>query len=323
VKKFFNSNAFYSILALLCAILLSVYTNNSRSGLAFQQQRPKTMQTATRTQTISVPLQVSVDADRYYVVGYPEKVKITLEGSAALVTSTVNTRSFRVYIDITKASVGKHTVPVKVSGLSKQLKYSIKPSKVRVNVQKRKTRTMPVQIEYNKNAVAKGYTIGTATSDPRVVTVAGSVSEMKELHSVTARLNLSKGVRQTVSQQVILTATDKNGKPLNVVIDPATVLVKLPIKAYHKDVKVKLATSHEQANKIYSLTAKQSRVRLYGSKKALKKISQVNVNVDLADVKQTGTYRYKAELPEGVAKADPAEVAVKIRVAGSSPVDRN
>ena len=246
-----------------------------------------------------------------------------MEGSAALVTSTVNTRSFRVYLDITKTSVGKYTVPVKVSGLSKQLKYSIKPSKVRVNVQKRKTRTMPVQIEYNKNAVAKGYTIGTATSDPRVVTVAGSVSEMKELHSVTARLSLTKGVRQAVSQQVILTATDKNGKPLNVVIDPATVFVKVPVKAYYKDVKVKLATSHEQANKIYSLTAKQSRVRLYGSKKALKKISQVSVNVDLANVKQTGTYRYKVELPAGVAKANPAEVAVKIRVAGSSPVDRN
>jgi YbbR domain-containing protein len=323
VKKFLNSNAFYSVLALLCAILLSVYTNNSRSGLAFQQQRPKTMQTATKTQTISVPLQVSVDADRYYVVGYPEKVKIKLEGSSALVTSTVNTQSFRVYIDITKTSIGKHTVPVKVSGLSRQLKYSLKPSKVKVNVQKRKTRTMPVQIEYNKNAVAKGYSIGTATSEPRVVSVAGSVSEIKELHRVTAHLSLNKGVHQPVSQQVILSATDKAGKPLNVVIDPATVLVRLPIKTYHKDVKVKLATSHEQANKIYSLTAKRTKVRIYGSKKALKKINQVVVNVDLAGVKQTGTYTYKVQLPAGVTKVDPTEIAVKIRVAGSSPVQRN
>lgn len=323
MKKFLNSNAFYSILALLCAILLAVYTNNSRSGLAFQQLRPKTMQTATKTQTISVPLQVSVDADRYYVVGYPEKVRIRLEGSSALVTSTVNTQSFRAYIDITKTSVGKHTVPVKVSGLSRQLKYSLKPSKVRVNVQKRKTRTMPVQVEYNKNAVAKGYSIGTATSDPRLVSVAGSISEIKELHRVTAHLNLSKGVRQSVSQQVSLTATDSSGRPLNVVIDPATVLVKLPIKTYHKEVKVKLATSHEQVNKIYSLTAKRTRVKLYGSKKVLKKINQVNVNVNLAGVKQTGTYTYKVQLPPGVVKVDHPEVAVKIRVAGSSPVQRN
>lgn len=101
MKDFWDRRWFIKLVSLLFAILLVIYIDTTQTGFVTQGEPRKTKQTANETQTISVPLQVSVNTDKYYVVGYPEKVKVTLEGSNALVTSTVNTQNFRAYIDLT------------------------------------------------------------------------------------------------------------------------------------------------------------------------------------------------------------------------------
>ena len=90
MKDFWNNRWFIKVVSLLFAILLVIYIDSTQTGFVTQGEPRKTRETANETQTISVPLQVSIDTDKYYVVGYPEKVKITLEGSNALVTSTVH-----------------------------------------------------------------------------------------------------------------------------------------------------------------------------------------------------------------------------------------
>lgn len=121
MRDFWDKRWFIKVVSLLFAILLVVYIDSTQTGFVTQGEPKKTKQTANETQTISVPLQVSVNTDKYYVVGYPEKVKITLEGSSALVTSTVNTQNFRAYIDLTHRRTGKQTVKVQVTGLNSQL----------------------------------------------------------------------------------------------------------------------------------------------------------------------------------------------------------
>lgn len=137
MKDFWDKRWVIRIISLLFAILLVVYIDSTQTGFVTQGESKKTRQTANETQTISVPLQVSVNTDKYYVVGYPEKVKITLEGSNALVTSTVNTQSFRAYIDLTHKKIGKQTVKVEVTGLNSQLSYTINPATVNVDIERR------------------------------------------------------------------------------------------------------------------------------------------------------------------------------------------
>lgn len=322
MKKFFNSNLFFSLLALLCAILLSIYTRTNRTGFVSEGQRAQTTQTATKDASLKVPLQVSVDTDKYYVVGYPEKVRIHLSGPSALVTSTVNTQSFRVFIDLTHLGIGKHQVPIKVSGLSRQISSSLTPNRVTVNIQKKKSRTLPVQIEYNKNAAASDYHFGTAVSTPAVVNVTGSGSEINQLKRVVAHVPLSKGVDKSVEQQVILVAEDKQGHQLNVVIDPATVTVHIPVKLPHKKVKIKLTTKNEASGKIYSVTADRTYVVAYGSKKALSRLSQLPVEVNLAGITANVTRQGTVKMPSGLIRTKPATVKVKIKV-GPSPAKDN
>ena len=318
MKDFWNKRWFIKVVSLLFAILLVIYIDSTQTGFVTQGESRKTRQTANETQTISVPLQVSIDTDKYYVVGYPEKVKITLEGSNALVTSTVNTQSFRTYIDLTHKKIGKQTVRVQVTGLNSQLSYTINPATVNVDIERRKSRTMPVQIEYNKNAVANGYNVGTATVDPQKVEVTGAKGEVNQIDQIVAKLPLPNGINHSYQRQVILVAEDSKGRQLNAVITPSTANVKLPVSLSKKTVKLNLRPKNEKNNKVYSVTAKNDQVTLYGKKSVLAKINQLNVDVDLKGIDSSTVRNYPLVSPKGVARADPAEVQISIKVKDSS-----
>lgn len=314
MKHYFDKPWFYRILALLLAILLVVYIDNTQTGFVTQGQPGRTRQTATESKTLTVPLQVSVDTDKYYVEGYPEKVKINLQGSTALVTSTLNTQNFRIYIDLTHMSVGRHRVKLRVSGLNNQLSYSIRPQYVNVNIQRRKSRTMPVQIGYNKKAIAEGYQVGQPTANPDRVEVTGARNEVEQVDQIVAQLPVPNETHSNLSRQVMLVAKDKKGRQLNVVIDPATVQVDLPITLSKKKVRVTLNPKNESSDLVYSLTARTTNVMLYGDRERLKKIKQLKLDVDLKDINNSATRSYPLQLPNGIAKSSPSRIQVEIRV---------
>ena len=311
MQKFYDKPWFYKLFSLILAIVLVAFVDNTQVNVNNQS---KVQETASTKQAINMALQVSVDADKYYVTGYPSKVKVTLEGSNALVTSTVNTQNFRVYIDLSKLSVGKHKVPIKVSGLPSQLSYKLSQKYTTVNIQKRKSRTMAVQIGYNKNAVAKGYDIGTATVKPETVEVTGALSEVKRIDRIQAQLTVPHASSHTIRRNVMLVALDSKGRQLNVVINPSTATVTLPISVSKKTVKLKLNAANGSSKKVYSLTAKQDQVTIYGQKKALDKIKSLTLNVDLTNIKSSTTRSYRLPVPSGVAWVDPSSVDVRISV---------
>ena len=311
MQKFYDKPWFYKLFSLILAIVLVAFVDNTQVNVNNQS---KVQETASTKKAINMALQVSVDADKYYVTGYPSKVKVTLEGSNALVTSTVNTQNFRVYIDLSKLSVGEHKVPIKVSGLPSQLSYKLSQKYTTVNIQKRKSRTMAVQIGYNKNAVARGYDIGTATVKPETVEVTGALSEVKRIDRIQAQLTVPNACSHTIRRNVMLVALDSKGRQLNVVINPSTATVTLPISVSKKTVKLKLNAANGSSKKVYSLTAKQDQVTIYGQKKALDKIKSLTLNVDLTNIKSSTTRSYRLPVPSGVAWVDPSSVDVRISV---------
>ncbi|WEV39172.1 CdaR family protein [Lactobacillus sp. ESL0680] len=318
MKNFWHKSWVIRLVSLLIAVLLVIYVNYTQEGFMTQGQSDRTKQTATQTRTVKVPLQVSVDTDNYYVVGYPAKVSVTLEGSNALVTSTINTQNFRAYIDLTNKSIGEHDVRVHVSGLNKQLAYTISPKTVHVNIQRRKSTTMPVQIEYNKTAVAHGYKLGKATVTPQQVEVTGARSEVDQIDQIVAKAVLPNGINHPFERQVNLIAEDRKGQQLNVIIEPATARVVLPISIAKKEVKLELVPKHENTNKVYSLTAKNYYVTIYGNQSTLSKIKELTVPVDLSGVNASTTKMVTLKLPKDVIKASSSQVSVQIKVANTN-----
>lgn len=314
MKEFWKKSWFIRLVSLLMAVLLVIYVNYTQDGFLTQGQSDRTKQTANKTQTIKVPLQVSVDTDKYYVVGYPEKVSITLEGSTALVTSTINTQNFRAYIDLTNKKIGRHNVKVHVNGMSKQISYTINPRTVHVDIERRKSTTMPIQTKYNKSAIAFGYKLGHASVYPQQVEVTGARGEVDQIDQIIAKVVLPNGIDHTYERQVSLIAQDHKGRQLNVVIEPATAKVTIPISIAKKRVKVELEPKHENTSKIYSLTVKNEYVNIYGTEEDLAKIKRLKVPIDLRNVNASITKTVNIDLPDGVVKAEPSQISVEVKV---------
>ncbi|MDO4912078.1 MAG: CdaR family protein [Lactobacillus sp.] len=321
-KKIFRESWFLKISSLLISLLIVIYVNTTQQAYMKTNTTTKTTETATNTTTVTADLQISANTDKYYITGYPEQVKLTIEGPSALVTSTVNTSAYRVYLDLSDLGVGKHTVKIQVTGLSKQLTYYVKPAYVTVNIQQRKSRTLPVTTQYDSEALPKGYDIGKISLDHSVVEVTGAQSEINQIKQILAKVDIPDGITHTLNQQVVLQAIDRKGRQLNVSILPASVKVQVPISISKKKLPVEIKTYNDASNKSYITSTDTKYVTLYGKKAVLKKLSKATAYVDLEHITSTKTVQASIKLPSGVAYSNPDNVKVHVKVSDSGSTER-
>lgn len=90
MQKLIEQKWFYKLFSLLLAIVLVAFVDNTQVNT---NNQTKVQETASTEQSLKMALQVSMDADKYYATGYPSKVKVTLEGPNALVTSALTPRT--------------------------------------------------------------------------------------------------------------------------------------------------------------------------------------------------------------------------------------
>lgn len=227
----FNSRWFFRISALVLAVLLFIYVNGEKLGNTHKTElnTETTSLTSTKKKTLTMPLDLTVDSDRYIVSGYPKNVKVTVSGPAALVTATANTQNFKVYADLSSLGPGKDVVKPKQTGLNNDLTYHFKPKQFTVLIQSRKTESMAVQTKVDTSQLADGYKAGKATTSTDNVQITGAIAEVNKVDHVVASVSLSKKDKTNISKQVTLQAVDKNGNTVNVVITPQTTTIKIPI----------------------------------------------------------------------------------------------
>lgn len=327
MKKIINSNYFYAFIALCCALWLFFYVSSPGVGSTRDSNQSNTS-TVTKKTTISVPLQLQADVDKYYITGYPETVKITIEGPSALATATKNTQNFNLYLNLKDLSVGQHRVQIKESGLNSELTYSIKPKYVTVNIQHRETKKFDVDVDYNQDSLATGYETGKVEVSPETVTVTGAATEIEKIAKVIVKPILPKGIKSTFDQEVLVQALDKNGKTVNVTLDPQTVHVKIPISIQSKQVSINLkqkGTSSSTTSNL-SVTSDVKTIRVYGTQDQIDAIdSSVDVPVDVSDV--NGNTKKSINLSDAlgnkVAFTDPDTIDVSISTGSSSSSSSN
>lgn len=230
---FFNSRWFLRLISLLLAVLLFAYVNGSHNGVfrGTMQTDNDTALTSTKTTTMTMPLNVNNEKNRFVVNGYPQYVKVKISGPSALVKSTKNTRNFKCYIDVADLGVGQHTVRVKETGLGSGLKYSFSPAKINVNVQPRRTVTMPVTIRLSNSTVAGDYNVGKPRATATSVQVTGSKKNVKRVAKIVTYVNVPHNATASITRQCTLAALDSKGHALNVVIVPSTITVTVPISS--------------------------------------------------------------------------------------------
>ena len=233
-KGFFRRKWFLRIISLILALFLFMYVNGSKSGFLRQNTRNNNQSSAlmsNKSVTLRMPLDVTIDNNKYIVSGYPQYVKVKVTGPSALVTTTSNTQNFKVYADLSDLTPGKHRVKLKTSGLNSELTSKIEPQYINVNIQQRKTITMKVTIRLSTRDLDNGYKLGHPHSDIQTVQVTGSRDEVNKVNRIVAFVAIPHDAKDNIARQVTLQAIDRNGQTLNVVISPTTTNVSIPISA--------------------------------------------------------------------------------------------
>lgn len=319
--KIDNTKLLYQLISLLFALLLFFYVNYQRLGstrTSDKNQAPATLMT-NRTVRMSMPLTLNVDNDKYFVTGYPEKVKVSLSGPSAMVKAMDNTRSFEVYADLSKLAPGTHTVKFRTAGLNREVNATIEPASAEIRIERRKTITMPVQARFDTGQLASGYAAGTPELGTRTVSVTGGRKAVGRIARVVANVNLPDGTNSTYSRTVPLQAIDSSGKAIeDVVISPAVVHVTVPVGQATSTKTVPLLLEAGDGGvdgKSYSFTSPTRMITLHGTRTALKSISSYRLKIPVVGVDSTTTKTVRISPTEsGITSVSPTSIQVTVMV---------
>ncbi|MCW0953635.1 CdaR family protein [Weissella ceti] len=310
----------YLMVCLLLAILLAVYVGGQR-GSNITREAPSDGKigdfrglVTTKTAVVTVPLQLNgLDADKYYVAGAPETVKIEIEGASALVTTAQNTKNFQVYADLTDLDTGEHRVTLKESGLNNGLTFKINPEFLDLTITKRATATHDVQVTYNESAIAEGYHTGKVSTSVDKVEISGRADAVWAVNRVIANVQLKRDTNKTVNQSVVLQAVDANGTPINVAISPQIAKVEIPIEAGegNRDIPVKFVGENGDLSK-FEITGSLNEVRVSGLVSELDLLKSIEVPIDLKNVTEETTTEVEIPTPKGTTiKNNRLQVTIK------------
>lgn len=320
IKKIVNSKYFYAFISLCGALWLFFMVSTPGVGSTRDSNQSNTSTVNTKA-TMTVPLQVQADSDTYYITGYPQSVKVTIEGPSSLVTATKNTQNFSVYLNLKQYMTGKHKVRIKQNGLNSSLTYSIKPKYVNVNIQKRMSKSFSIDVDYSKNSIASGYSAGKATVSPDSVKVTGAAADIKKINKVVVKPILPKGIKSTFDQEVLVQALDKKGKTLNVTLEPQTVHVKIPITMPSKKVSINFTQQGDSPTGMnFSFDSDISSITVFGSQKQLDDLGDsIDVPVDVSGMTNSTKHNINiADVLKGqITSSDPPMIPVNITVNSS------
>lgn len=319
-NKLSNTKFVYAIVSLIFAGFLFGYvtldTGANSNGVANRNNI-----TTQKSATVTVPLKINVSS-KYFVEGYPENVKVKINGPAALVQTTENTRNLQVYANLEGMRPGRHTVKLQVAGVSHELSANVQPGNITVMISKKETAMFPVQVRFDSTLISNGYAAGTPSSNYSKVKVIGSHKSINKVTNVVANVSLPEGIQHSFIQNVTLEALDENGRALNVLIEPATVRASVPIftATATKKVNVHLIASGGGDNtKNYSLSTDTKTVTITGTKQALSRLQNLNVPVPVNGItSDTAKVVPIDTIQNGIIGVNPSSIRVQISVSGSS-----
>lgn len=271
-----------------------------------------------------VPVKVLYDNENLIVSGVPQTVDVSIEGPYALVLSKKAIKDYQVYLDLSKATIGKHKVKFKYKGFSDKLKVRIEPEAVNVSIEEKVTRTFKVEPDFNESQLASNYFVKSMYANPNEVTVTGAKSVVDSIVYVKAMLSGQFSATQSFTKEAEVKVLDRDMNKLDVTVKPATVPVKVDIGEYNKEVPISLNVkgSPKNGSKVKSLNTDINYITLFGSKKDLEKITTFPVDVDVTKLKKSGDVIVNLPKPTGVTKLSVNQLKVHVSLDESITTDQ-
>lgn len=303
---------FIKILALLLAVLLYSAVPNS-GGKTTEINVPGENTTETLA---DIPVKAYYDTENLVVSGIPDTVEVTIEGPMPHVQSAKALKNFEIFVDLTNAKMGNQKVNFEVSGLSEKLKATIKPSSLTVSIQEKVTTEFTVEAEFNSDLIKEGYTAGQPTVKPKTVKITGAKDVIDRITYVKAALEGGDLLDSTVSKETQVQVLDKELNKLNVVVEPATVEVTIPIKRNEKTVPINIIEkgTPPAGVTIESIDLDVKEAIISGEEGVLKDTDNVRVEVDVSNINNNTTITLPVIISNGITKVTPETVKATVVV---------
>ncbi len=266
-----------------------------------------------------VPVDVYYDNENLVVTGVPETVNITIEGPTNLVQSTKLLKDFTVRADLSNLTLGQHTVRLQTENISEKLHVRIEPATIDVMIEEKITRSFRVDPEINERLLAEDFHIVKMDVTPSTIEVTGAKSIVESISFVKASATGEQGINQTFEQQTRVRVLDRDLNKLNVTIVPERVNVKVEIAEYNKEVPIVLKTSGAPASNVTidSVSTKEGTITLFGPKKVLDQLKELEVDVDLSQVKGQESLEVELKKPKGITKMSLDKIKVQVNASSS------
>lgn len=303
---------FLKILALLLAVLLYSAVPNS-SDKTSDINVPGEESSAT---LVDIPVKAYYDTENLVVTGIPDTVDVTIEGPLPNVQSAKVLKDFEVFVDLTDPKIGNQKVKFEVRDLSDKLKATIKPSSITVSVQEKVTKEFKVEAEFNSSMIEEGYKAGQPVVEPNKVKITGARDVINRITYVKATIEGKDTINDSITREAQVQVLDKELNKLNVVVEPETVEVTIPIKNTSKTVPI---TVLEKGNapsgiKIESIDLDVNEASITGDEEVVKNTENVRVEVDVSKITDNTTLTLPVIIPNGISKVTPQTVKVTVAV---------
>jgi YbbR domain-containing protein len=261
---------------------------------------------------------VGLDTSRFILHKItPEVVRIQVKGKTSALTSAMP-EDYRVKLDVTGLDEGMHTLSLTTEMPKGIQLISMSPSSVQVELEERQTKEMDVSIT-TTGSPAKGYTAGQPIISPtNRVHVTLPASQMKDVQSVSATINIDGVVNSVKQKRLKLTAYDKTGHEMkDAIITPPVVEVEIPIAKPFKSVPLQINFVGKLPDGLAISSIKQSanQVAIYGPQNVLDGIDFYDsIQIDLSKLTETTTLSLPLPVLGKVEKIEPSSVNFEITI---------
>ncbi|SEN38196.1 CdaR family protein [Lihuaxuella thermophila] len=266
---------------------------------------------STRIRDVSV--EAVYDKDRFELVQNPGKVELTLYGDKFTLDRLPST--YRIYVDLRKLGAGTHRVPVHVEGLPAGVKEKVSPSTLKVELESKLQREMPVQVDLI-GKLPEGATAEKPIVNPEKVLVRGSESKLDQVSAVKAIVPLSETAK-SVNKLIKLQAFGENGPINEVDVYPETVRVEIAINSPNKKVPfhIEIGKGPPSGYAVESIQPSIDQLTVYGPRSYIDSLQYYpGPSLNLSNITKDVTIQVPIPVRDEATKVEPQEVEIYVKM---------
>ena len=264
-----------------------------------------------------VPVHVENLDESLEASGIPESVSVVLVGPSLDIYRTNFSNDYQVYLDLQDLHAGEYVLNLQTRNFPESLEVVSIPSSIKVTLAKKVSQTFDLGYRFiNEDQLDSKYSVSVESMDLDSVELRASEATLSRVETVEACIDVANQ-SEDFEQNAQIKAYDSDGNELNVEISPENVHVNCQVSSYSKTVPVHvnfigdLPTGYQVSNYILS----QSEVAIFGLEEDLADITQVDVDVDISDLKSSTTFNdVSLKKVNGINKFSQDKVNVTVEV---------